>query len=133
MLLSKLCLYYSTTTVVSIYLCDSVETAVRKRRLLFAGAVAKTHNGRLPRRVMFGALSGGEKPHSQAGQRRFGWTAYRTTSIIRLSKPPAALLKTPRQSSESRQRCGRRLPNDGTSGTTGSSKERSGSIFIVEV
>ena len=43
--------------------CDSVETVVRKRRLLFAGAVAKKHNnGRLPRRVMFGALSGGEKP-----------------------------------------------------------------------
>ena len=44
--------------------CDSVETVVRKRRLLlFAGAVAKKHNGRLPRRVMFGALSGGEKPN----------------------------------------------------------------------
>ena len=41
---------------------DSIETVVRKRRLLFAGAVAKKHNGRLPRRVMFGALSGGEKP-----------------------------------------------------------------------
>ena len=43
--------------------CDSVETVVRKkRRLLFAGAVAKKHNGRLPRRVMFGVLSGGKKP-----------------------------------------------------------------------
>ena len=39
--------------------CDSVETVVRKRRLFFAGAVAKKHNGRLPCRVMFGALSGG--------------------------------------------------------------------------
>ena len=44
--------------------CDSVETVVRQRRLLFAGAVAKKHNGRLPRRVMFGKLSGGEKPKS---------------------------------------------------------------------
>ena len=42
--------------------CDSVETVVSKRRLLFAGAVAKNHNGRLPRRVMFGALSGGGEP-----------------------------------------------------------------------
>ena len=73
---------------------ESVETVVRKKRLLFAGAVAKEHNGRLPRRVMFGALSGGRN-RSQAGQRRFGWIAYRTAS--RLSQPPAALLKTPRQ------------------------------------
>ena len=34
--------------------CDSVETVVRKRRLLVAGAGAKEHNGQLPRRVMFG-------------------------------------------------------------------------------
>ena len=42
--------------------CESVETTVRKRRLLFAGAVAIKHDGRLPRRVMFGALSGGGNP-----------------------------------------------------------------------
>ena len=33
--------------------CESVETTVRKRRLLFAGAVQRTHNERLTRRVMF--------------------------------------------------------------------------------
>ena len=42
--------------------CESVETVVRKRTLLFAGAAAKKHKGRLPRRVMFGALSRGENP-----------------------------------------------------------------------
>ena len=44
--------------------CESVETAVRERRLFFAGVVAKNHNGRLPPRVMLGTLSGGEKPKS---------------------------------------------------------------------
>ena len=33
---------------------ESVETTIRKRRLLFAGAVQRTHNERLTRRVMFG-------------------------------------------------------------------------------
>ena len=32
---------------------ESVETTIRKRRLLFAGAVQRTHNERLTRRVMF--------------------------------------------------------------------------------
>ena len=32
---------------------ESVETTIRKRRLLFAGGVQRTHNERLTRRVMF--------------------------------------------------------------------------------
>ena len=51
--------------------CDSVETVVRKRRLLFAGAVAKKHNGRLPRRVMFGALSGGGETEARQAREDF--------------------------------------------------------------
>ena len=42
--------------------CDSIETTIRKRRLLFAGAVQPTHNERLTRRVMFGTMAGGENP-----------------------------------------------------------------------
>ena len=42
--------------------CDSVETTIRKRRLLFAGAVQRTHNERLTRWVMFGTMAGGENP-----------------------------------------------------------------------
>ncbi|CAN0537760.1 unnamed protein product, partial [Laminaria digitata] len=33
--------------------CESIETAIRKRRLFFAGAVARQNEGRLPRLVMF--------------------------------------------------------------------------------
>ena len=42
--------------------CESVETTFRKRRLLFAGAVQRTHNERLTRGVMFGTMAGGENP-----------------------------------------------------------------------
>ena len=51
--------------------CESVETTIRKRRLLFAGAVQRTHNERLTRRVMFGTMAGGENP-DQADQKRTG-------------------------------------------------------------
>ena len=42
--------------------CESVEITIRKRRLLFAGAVQRTNNERLTRRVMFGTMAGGENP-----------------------------------------------------------------------
>ena len=39
-----------------------METTIRQRRLLFAGAVVRQPDGRLPKRLMFGELAGGEKP-----------------------------------------------------------------------
>ena len=42
--------------------CESVETTIRKRRLLFAGAEPRTTNERLTHRVMSGTLAGGESP-----------------------------------------------------------------------
>ena len=42
--------------------CQSVEATIRQRRLLFAGAVARQPDGRLPKRLMFGELAGGENP-----------------------------------------------------------------------
>ena len=42
--------------------CESVETTIRKRSLLFAGAVQRTTNGRLTHRVMFGSMAGGVNP-----------------------------------------------------------------------
>ena len=43
--------------------CQSVEATIRQR-LLFAGAVARQPDGRLPKRLMFGELAGGEKPRA---------------------------------------------------------------------
>ena len=41
---------------------ESVETTIRKRRLLSAGGVQRTHIERLTRRVMFGTMAGEENP-----------------------------------------------------------------------
>ena len=37
---------------------ESVETTVRRRRIVFAGVVARVGEQRLPRRVMFGEMFG---------------------------------------------------------------------------
>ena len=42
--------------------CERVETTLRNRRLLSAGAVQRTYNERLTRRVMFGTMAVGENP-----------------------------------------------------------------------
>ena len=42
--------------------CHSAEAIVRQRRLLFAGALARQQDGRLPKRLAFGTLAGGEDP-----------------------------------------------------------------------
>ena len=42
--------------------CESIETTIRKRRLFFAGAVARQNAGRSPSRVMFAMMTGGEDP-----------------------------------------------------------------------
>ena len=42
--------------------CESVETTIRTRRSPFAGAVERTTNERLTRRVMFETMVGGENP-----------------------------------------------------------------------
>ena len=36
---------------------ESMETTIRKRRLFFAGAVARQSEGRLPSRVMFATIT----------------------------------------------------------------------------
>ena len=41
---------------------ERVETTIRKRRLLSAGGVQRTHIERLTRRVMFGTMAGEENP-----------------------------------------------------------------------
>ena len=39
---------------------ESVETTIRRQRILFAGYVARMGEERLPRRVMFGEMLGGK-------------------------------------------------------------------------
>ena len=40
--------------------CETIETTIHKRRLFFAGAVTRQNEGRLPRRVILGKMTGGE-------------------------------------------------------------------------
>ena len=51
--------------------CESVETTIRKRRLLFSGVVQRTTSERLTRRVMFGTIPGGE--NSGQGRPEKNW------------------------------------------------------------
>jgi hypothetical protein len=41
--------------------CESVETTIRRRRLLWAGAIARMPDDRLPKQILFGELNGGER------------------------------------------------------------------------
>ena len=59
--------------------CESVETTIRKRRLLFAGAVQRTTNERLTHRVMFGTMAGGENPGP--GRPRENWAQCLETTL----------------------------------------------------
>lgn len=53
--------------------CQSVEATVRQRRLLFAGAVARQPDGRLPKRLMFTkGLVGGEDPGMGRPEQNWG-------------------------------------------------------------
>ena len=54
--------------------CDSMKTIIRKRRLSFAGAVARQNQGRLPRRVMLGNMTAGED--RRPGGKRKSWHIY---------------------------------------------------------
>lgn len=61
--------------------CQTAETTVPQRRLLFAGAVAKQPTGRLPKPLMFGELEVGERPGRRCSKRNCGkLLIYRTTS-----------------------------------------------------
>ena len=52
---------------------ESIETTLRKRRILFAGWVARMEDTRLPKCVMFGELVGGA---GFAGGQGKGWMGY---------------------------------------------------------
>ena len=52
---------------------ESIEAIVRKRRILFAGFVARMGEERLPQRVMFGELVGG---NGYSGGQGKDWTAH---------------------------------------------------------
>ena len=59
--------------------CESIETTLRTRRLLWAGALIRMSGGRLPKRVVFGNFEGAVR-RGRGGRRKSGPIAYRATS-----------------------------------------------------
>ena len=53
---------HTTLSALTTTSCESIETTIRKRRLFFAGNVARQSKERLPSRVMFGTIAGEENP-----------------------------------------------------------------------
>ena len=59
---------------------ESIEAIIRRRRILFAGFVARMEDTRLPKCVMFGDLVGGEG--CVGGRKKSGWGVSWTTSEL---------------------------------------------------
>ena len=55
--------------------CESIETTLRTRRLLWAGTLIRTSGGRLPKRIVFGNLEG-------AARRGRGWKEKEWTDCL---------------------------------------------------
>ncbi|CAN0503327.1 unnamed protein product, partial [Ectocarpus sp. 12 AP-2014] len=51
--------------------CQSVEATVRQRRPLFAGALARQPDGRLPKRLLFGDIAGEKDPESGRSEKNW--------------------------------------------------------------
>ena len=60
--------------------CESIETTLRTRRLLWVGTLLRMSGGRLPKRIMFGNLEGAVRVENGVGRRKNGPTVYRATS-----------------------------------------------------
>ena len=59
--------------------CESIETTIRTRRLLWSGALLHVGDHRLPKRVMSGKLGNAGK-HGPGGRRKNGRTAWQRIS-----------------------------------------------------
>ena len=70
---------------------ESIEATLRRRRILFAGFVARMEDTRLPKRVMFGELVGGAD--YVGGQEKSGWGDSWTTSELSASTPTSGRLQ----------------------------------------
>ena len=66
--------------------CESVETTIRKRRLLFARAVQRTNNERLTRRVMFGTMAGEENPGPDRPEKNWAQCLVEDLSVFRATE-----------------------------------------------
>ena len=90
---------------------ESIEATLRRRRILFAGFVARIEDTRLPKCVMFGErLFGGGRWLRGGGRKKSGWGASWTTSELSVSTPTSRRLQfRTRVSGEGRRNKGRNV------------------------
>ena len=70
---------------------ESIEATLRKRRIMFAGFVARMEDTRLPKCAMFGELVGGAG--CGGGYKKSGWGVSWTTSDLSASTPTSGRLQ----------------------------------------
>ena len=70
---------------------ESIEATIRRRRILFAGFVARMEDTRLPKCVMFGEVVGGTL--REQGRKKSGWGISWTTSWLSVSTPTSGRLQ----------------------------------------
>ena len=73
---------------------EGIEATLRKRRILFAGFVARMEDTRLPKCVIFGEMAGGAGCVGGGGREKSGWGVYwTTTSVLSASTPTSGRLR----------------------------------------
>ena len=70
---------------------ESIEATLRRRRILFAGFVARMEDTRLPKCVMFGEMVGGAG--CVGARKKSGWGVFWTTSELSASTPTSGRLQ----------------------------------------
>ena len=87
---------------------ESIEATLRRRRILFAGFVARMKDTRLPKCVMFGEMVGARA--AWGGRKNSGWGVSWTTSDLSASTPTSGRLQLrTRGNSAERQNKGRNI------------------------
>ena len=73
---------------------ESIEATIRKRRILFAGFVARMKDTILPKCAIFGELTGGGRGLRRGGRKRSGCAVFWATSELSASTPTSGRLQT---------------------------------------
>ena len=87
---------------------ESIEATLRRRRILFAGIVARVEDTRLPKCVMFGEMLGARAV--SGARKKSGWSVSWTISELSASKPTSGRLQPrTRENGAERQNKGRNI------------------------
>ena len=86
---------------------ESIEATLRRRRILFAGFVARMEHTRLPKSAMFGEMVGGAAV--SGARKKSGWGVSWTTSELSASTPTSRRLQPRTKGNGERRNKGRNI------------------------